>query len=559
MFLLIYFIGYHVPVHSDDYSYLMRGFSFKSQIDQYLNWNGRFLVNYTASIVLNLFKRWVYMAINALFFVALISLITILPNIILQKKLINKRSFVIQWLVFTLYWMSNPNLGQTSFWFVGSVNYLWTLVWASVFFCFFLYLLVNHRQLSAGRAVILFILGFFAGLSTESLGVTVVLFVMCMFPLFWKENKPVLFTGLLSTGIGYAILFFAPGLGVRSESDAFEEWRNLPAYGKLLEHVYNRMPTAFARFYLLYIVTIALLIVVLWIRSGKETDSRVFAFPLIFAVLSFLSILAYIAAPFMPPRSENVCVFFGLLALSFTAAFLVEPEIRKGGFALYALTLFCILYFIPSFIFISHAYKQTKIQAEIRKDLIKNAKKAGESEVTVPDWYFTRLLKSSDKFDTFRPDSMVKYYGMKSFNWRNVGYNYASIRTLSPIKVNKEIRKGLILKNIYVNFDLPFEQTLVFEFNKDLMKYCKKDEKILYLHLFLEGSDQSEESEDYTGVSIGLKNFIHTKNSYFYGKTILTPDIKTLDMIELGLHDNATKTTTMKHRLDFKKYYDRRK
>lgn len=556
IFILIYLIAFFVPVHSDDYGYLMKGFSLKPQIAQYLKWNGRFLVNYTASIVLNLFKRWVYMAINSFFLLVLIILITILPNIIMKKKIINSMSFVILWLIFTLYWLANPNLGQTSFWFVGSVNYLWTLVWAGAFFSSFLYLLVNRRQLNIRNAVILSILGLFAGLSTESLGITVVLFVMCMFPLFWKENKATLFTGLFASGIGYAILFFSPGQAVRSQSDAFEEWRNLPAYGKLLEHIYTRMPIALGRFYLLYNVTIVLLCVVLLFHSEKETDRRLFVFPLLFTLLSFLSILAYIIAPTMPPRGQNVCVFYGLLALSFTVAFLAESKIGKRGIALSAVTLICILYFIPSFLFISHAYRQTKVQAEIRKDIIRKEKKAGNSKVTIPDWYFTRLLKNGDKFDTFRPRNMAKYYNLEALTWKDVGFNYASIRTLPPIKINKKLKDGLILKNIYVAFNLPFEQTLVLEFNRDLREFCDKDEITLFLHLFLEGYDKSEDSADCINLSIDLNNYVQDGNSFFYGKSILTPDISTLDKIELGLHDPDTKTTSVKYNLDFKNYYN---
>lgn len=553
MYILIFSVGYHVPVHSDDYSYIMRGLSFRAQLHQYLRWNGRFLVNYIASIFLNLLKRWQYMAVNAFVFLVLMILITVLPNIIMRKKLINKRSFVILWLVFTVYWLANPNLGQTSFWFVGSVNYLWTLVWAGIFFSFFLYLLINHLKLSTGRAVILSVLGFFAGLSTESLGVTVILFVMCMFPLFWKENKPTLFTGFISTGIGYAILFFSPGLDVRSGSDAFEQWRNLSAFGKFLEHVYNRMPTAFGRFYFMYIVTIVVLIAVLWIRNGKETDGRLFSFPLIFTLLSFLSLFAYIIAPFMPPRSQNVCVFYGLLALSFTAAFLVDPEIRKGGFAVYAVTLFCLLYFIPSFLFVSYAFRQTKVQGEIRESIIQREKAAGKSEVTIPDWYFTRLLKNGDKFDIFRPKSMEEYYKLKTINWRDVEFNYASIQKLSPVNINKELMEGLTLNNVYVNLNPPFEQTLVFEFNKDLRDFCENEEKVLFLHLFPEGSDET------TDVSISLNNSIQYGDTYFYGYTFLTPEIKNLDKIEYGLHDPDTKTTTARFSLDLKQYFNRGK
>ena len=66
IFALIYFVAYQVPFHSDDYSYFQQGLSLDAHIKHYVNWSGRFITDYTSAILLNVFKRPIYMAINSL-------------------------------------------------------------------------------------------------------------------------------------------------------------------------------------------------------------------------------------------------------------------------------------------------------------------------------------------------------------------------------------------------------------------------------------------------------------------------------------------------------------
>ena len=39
MFLMIYYVAYQVPMHSDDYGYAMQGLSFETHLNHYKGWS----------------------------------------------------------------------------------------------------------------------------------------------------------------------------------------------------------------------------------------------------------------------------------------------------------------------------------------------------------------------------------------------------------------------------------------------------------------------------------------------------------------------------------------
>ncbi|SEI97937.1 hypothetical protein SAMN05216514_10747 [Kandleria vitulina] len=549
-FALVYFVAYQVPLLSDDYSYFLKGLSLHAHIDHYLNWSGRFITDYTSSFLLNVFKSPIYMALNSLVLIVVIMMISILPNIVRKEKKITRCSSIIFWIIFMLYWVSNPNLGQTSFWLVGSANYLWTLMWASIYFVYFLSLLVNDTKTGIRQYVALSVLGIFAGLSNEALGISVVLFTISMFFMFWKEKKQSLIVGLLSSGIGYAIMYFAPGNYARLTNEAFAGWRDLSNVDKVLTHIFERMSVALGGFYIVYLVLILMLIAVLWVRNGDKIDEKSYIFSFIFCVLSVCSIAVFVAAPFMPPRGENTSLYFALLAVSFVANILIDTKTRKRFIPLSALAAVCGVYFVFSYAFVSYAYIQTNTQSVIREGIIKDAKNSGNDTAIIPDWYFTRLAKDSDKFDMFRSGAMPTYYGLNNIEWKNINFNYAVIKNAKPINVNKKLKNGLTLTNIYAKFNAPFEQTIVFEFDNSLMNFVQKGDTILYIHLKIDGREM------FVNADLDLNDFVQIGDKYYYGKTMLTPRINKLSSIDFGFYNPSTKTTSANYTLNFKKYYN---
>src|SRR5699024_726742 len=128
VFMLVYLCALLIPFHSDDYSYFQQGLSVQTRIEHYFNWSGRLMTGFTSSYLLNLFSRPFYIAINSVVLLLVFMSISLLTHIIVQKPS-NHASVVMTFgMVFMAYWVGNPSLGQTSFWIVGSANYLWPLM-----------------------------------------------------------------------------------------------------------------------------------------------------------------------------------------------------------------------------------------------------------------------------------------------------------------------------------------------------------------------------------------------------------------------------------------------
>lgn len=550
IFALIDRVAMQVPMHSDDYAYYLKGLTPSVHIAHYLNWSGRFIADYTSSILMNLFSRPVYMALNSFAFLAISIMVTLLPGVVRKEELIVSNSFIILWIIFIMYWSGNPNIGETSFWLVGSANYLWPLLWAGAYLLFILYFLSRNREISASQLIILALLGGGAGLSNESLGFCMAFFSLCLFALYWKEkkNRKTLFAGLLSTSIGYALLLFAPGNYARLSNDKYAQWHSMSLMERAFEHVYTRMTKAFKGFFLLYIVMIFMLIVILLIQKERVDNIQLVVFALGFAALSVCALFVFVVSPTMPRRSENTALFFTLLSLSFIADILMRSKPKISAFPLGCVVLIGMVFFAPSYMLIEHAYRQIMVQSQIREDMILDAKAEGSDTVMIPDWYFTRLLKNTDKIDTFRSSIMCDYYGMKEIEWGNIDYNYAAIRTGHPLHVAQPFKDDVTLENIYTKLNPPYENTVVLEFDHCVADYAEAGEKKLYIHLFLEGQ------EEFVNADVSIDDFMKIGNKYYYGFTCQTPDLRKLYWIDTGLYNSKAHTRSAAISIDLTQY-----
>ena len=560
IFFLIYAPAYHIPMHSDDFIFTLRGISLKALLNHYLNWEGRLIGDYTASLLLCLFTKPVYMAINSLVFLIVVINISLIPSLLQGKSLINNYSSFFLWIAFLLYWLCNPNLGQTSFWLVGSAIYLWPLMWLGLYLlCLFTLLKDCFLKTYHGRCTKVFllcILGFFAGLSNEATGATTVFLTLVLFFIYHKGfvftlngfsfnhvskstdgRRQIILTGLLSSLAGFLILVLAPGNFIRLAS-SFPGWQSTPFATKVMFHILWRVPDAVAKFWLAFIIVSVITLFLSYIMDKEYNKLRlpcfvisvilfaisaisVFSFEkmkynssvcisllivfLIFALLSFFynlsllykakrfinfsnvsvafifftaalfSIFVFVASPYWPPRALNTFNFFIVL----TIIVLMNAVLAKAGKSKY-LVYFIFLFIIPCFMFsyarFTYAAVQTDIQAEIRDQIILQAKAGGKDKAQIPDWYFTKLAKNDDKFDLWQSTYIQEYYGIKRIVSKPVHFNYAVLKTKRPLIDNFQIANNHKIRLFYNDsssfFDVP---CLVFELEKPEHINCEEE------------------------------------------------------------------------------------
>ena len=539
IYITIYMVALQVPMHADDYDYYHIGLSLKSHIKHYLNWSGRFIVDYTSSILLNCFNRPIYMAINSLVLLIVIVLASVIPSVVLENKLINRNTKYILWLNYMLYWISNPNLGETSFWLVGSSNYLWTLMWAGLYILYLLHSIKTESE--RYRSYKLFLLGIFAGLSNEGIGSTIVILTIVILLSAPKDKRKVALTGLVATSIGCALLVLSPGNSERLEH--FNDWSSLTLFEKVLTHVTNRVPDALSMFYYVYIVMIISLIFALCFKLYNDSMNQSCRYSILFILSAFCSVLVFVVSPIMPGRTLNAFLFFMLLSSSFI---LNAFNGSKKSILAYCCVLgICAIPFILSYRYMLYAYKQTNIQSKIREDIIQEAKANNETEAVIPDWYFTHLAKESDRFSSYRSTEMPGYYGLDDITWQDTIFNYAILTRVEPVSVNMRMDDDLMLENIYTEFNAPYEQTIVFEFNKGLDKYVQNGDTVLFVHLRVKDRDR------FVNADIPLQYDIVIGDKHLYGKTIFTPNLSKLERIDFGIYDTNTKKNIAKYSIDF--------
>lgn len=551
IYILIYSVALNIPFHSDDYGYFSQGLSLENRINHYLSWSGRLITDFTSSYLLNLFSFTVYSAINSLVFVVFLVVVSLLPRVVFKDKNYNNKSALTLWLLFITYWLSNPNLGQTSFWLVGSANYLWPLMWASFYIYNIFYLLSNNVEKNIKSVLLIWFLGIFAGLSNEAMGVSIVFFSFLLLVIYIK-NRFYATHGFLASLFGFLVLYLSPGNYKRLEHPAFQQWSEKNLFEKVSEHIFFRFPEAISNygfaFFVLWLIAAIFCLTLLTKEKVDDCYKRKLLFPTLFFGLSILSVLVFVKSPAMPLRSLNTGLYFIIVGLSFLIYFEVKKLPKIGSILISIVIGFCLLFFIPSYIWFYIAIDNTSKQSQVRENIILESKLSGNSVVEIPDWYFTRLLKPQDKFDTYRSDAMPNYYGVKEIIWTPVSFDYSVLLNDKSIKVNQKLFDELELSSIYSYKEFGAAgNKLIFEFTDSLLNYIEDGDDILYMHLY------KKNEAGFVNADIEIKVFDKIGRKYYYIVDLNGLEIDDVSQVNFGFYNSQNKENSASFGFDFGK------
>lgn len=457
IYALTAFISFHIPMNSDDYAYALRNLSLSSAIGHYMGWSGRLLSDFISTSLLTLFPRPVCLAINALvlpsmtFFMAKAAAVAggrrVSPSVVV--------------FIFLLYFLANPSLGQTTFWIVGSANYLWTNMFISAFVALSLWLQQKQERISSWLIIIFFMMSILAGCSNENTSIVVV--VISVFIFLIEKNKKLALIGVVGNVIGAAILLLSPGNTERAKT--VSEWYDTPMVARIFTHFSERLPEVMGSYWQVYIAIIVLLIAAL--MSGVS-NRRLQLYCLIFIISAFLANIAFAFSPGMPERAWNGGFCFMIMATAFAASMAFGVPGKTAKTINITLYLSVIVYFLITYIFYFTSVSAIKHQTEIREMLIEKAKHDGKESVDIPDYYFPPVMHKGPSLDTFNSQFMSKFYRI---NINVVGvkfFDYSRAFLEKPIIINSPVLDGLMLKNIWLfKEQVWIKNYIIYEFNKD--------------------------------------------------------------------------------------------
>ncbi len=482
IYILILFPSLHTPMQSDDYSYFLKGVTFENTYNHYMLWSGRLITDFTSSLLLKHLPYVAYEIINSLALLLLCIFISIIPARI--SSLDKKYSSITLWVVFSLYWIANPSLGQTSFWIVGSANYLWTILWASAYILYVLHINYDKKNTSYLSCFLIAFLGFFAGCSNENTSISIVLF--SAFVVFYeKKHKLINTTGLLFVTIGAAIMLLAPGNYERKK--LFTEWYDKPTLEQLKIHLFDRGPDILASYIHVYVVLIAFIFII--VIFNKKINKKSWVYLFLFISLSFFSNIILAKAPYAAGRNLNTGLFFLLPSISILSYEIFSEKINK--FTITPL-LYIASFFSLSYLLFTNMMTQAKTQFEIQMEILDKQKTNGLKTIQLPDWFFTKTMKELDRFDAFRSDATRYYYNVDSIHWIPVSFNYAIIKTAKKIDINKEIKNNVFIYSIYGYKTASFKNRVTIETSNSLSNLFHNNHENTILRINKENGDYIE-------------------------------------------------------------------
>lgn len=398
-------VNWLTPISSDDFGRELDSMQPAAILSRYTHWSGRLVADILATLVLRLGQH-IADIINSLFLVALIWIIATLAAKLLDKKY-NSPDYKVILLVFFLYWICNPKLGHTTFWIVGAANYLWTNAFNFGFILAFLLALQSNQKISTAKIILISILGLLGGCSNEN--TALVSLILCIYLLYTHKDKhlqgklPIIW--LIAFSIGTTILLLAPGNFARMHIPSNMEWYNEPFWWRVWYHLIRRVPDSMMKYWEAYIV---LFIGLYAIKLPKNAKKNI----LVFVIMALATNLALFSAPAFPKRALQGGYIYILVAVAIMFSCTKQVKSANKLKLVNIVLILCCLQWLVSFTLISRAFYGTTLQHEVRTNIIKDSIKKGDKYIAIPEFYFTTLLRSRDKFDIFfSGSSMARYYG----------------------------------------------------------------------------------------------------------------------------------------------------
>lgn len=518
---LVAYVIYLTPMQSDDYSYYNMGLGLEAHIRHYNGWSGRFVADYISSLLLHLPNQFLRSLIIASVAVAMIFIISQLPALVLNQTY-SIRSFLI---LFAIYWVMNPALGQTLFWVVGSANYLFTNFLIVLYLYAFTYYVKDLRNRVSFISLLL--LSILVGFSSEN--TTWIIFLFSLTSSFYvskqKGDKKIWFSFFL-VATSFSLMLFSPGNAVRAGHSAFEAFYAQSFLERALNFIVYTYPTALARKSPLLITAIFLFA----ISIKNKMPSNIKNVVLLLFGLSLLSSMSMVMAPGFAPRALSGPILFMLLGISFLFHYLFNlKKIEYYSIIFKGIVLMISLFFISSYVLISYSYQHLAKQALLREQEIVSAKLAEQKELILPNYYYPSSLRRRDAPDEYISSlAVAKYYGFSNAQIVEVGFDFSILITEHPSWIAE---KNPVFAEIYAkSFGLFGSQGTTFAFVSNIA--WNEPHHLVHFRILLKNGEVIEMSHSLVTVTLQGKSVLG------FQADVKKENIKRIDMLFLNKEYN---------------------
>lgn len=280
------------------------------------------------------------------------------------------------------------------------------------------------------------LLALFAGCTNENLALALLAALIIAIIYRWVVAGRMERAALLSLSlllVGSMLLIAAPGNLERLMHPSFAIWRHMSFADKFRLHLLERLPLAFEKLALAYLLVAAGFIFCL---SKKKL--RVFIVdktpsPLSMAIfMAWISLVAnavMVFSLYFSPRSMTTSFIFLLFATSF-----IVCHMSASGYAdlVGRLSVSLVISAIATYYPVLSAYRSIDNQTAIRMSILGDPNNRARGIAAIPEFFFKSIPRASYMFDSYANlPVMEKFYGYKSISAYSVDFDYSVIKTRS--------------------------------------------------------------------------------------------------------------------------------
>lgn len=417
LFLTAFLFNYWTPYAADDYSYMYNLGNgeritsifqiFPSLAVHYMQYgNGRIVSHFFVMLFL-MVPKIIFDVLNAFLFVFFIAFVL---RITAGKK---SFSILLLFAVPTLFWLYMPAYGQIFLWLDGSINYMWSYLFALIFLSVYITLLRGKSLLKQTWKLILFcVFTLLFGNYSENVSFSVIFtgFILLCITMYGQKSFRKLFIYVLPIvcgALGYLILLLSP-----SGSAKFSENLSLPL-------IFKNAVEIFTEYYNTCRIPLIFFFVLLGIALYYKLDKKEILIALAFLFISVIASGMLVIASYLPERSlANGIVFLiiGIVQLLQLLRSNTRLECVSLCVCIYLIVGSLMSYWEGSY----DIYRVHKEQA-VRDTTIESAVSAGDTVIGVPIITSTTKycckyglldMNGEDSDDPFPNAYIAKYYGL---------------------------------------------------------------------------------------------------------------------------------------------------
>lgn len=416
-FIMVFIYQYLTPNMSDDVIYYDKVAQAGSFFDLFAQEYEHYIAHTGRSIAHIILRIFLYTD-NKILFDIVAAVVFVLISVLIYLNVDHRKKYDIRIYaaIAVLLWLFDPTIANSVFWETGACNYMFTGCIMLGFITLFRKYAAKDKN-SIGAAIGMFFFGLFAGWCNENTSGGVILFVMIMIFVKWRENKnfskvrPWMVSGFAGSVIGFLILILSPGNFSRAEITDEAHTGLLALMARFLKITLN-----IKNYYLVLVLVFIVIAIAIFYRGGKGALLQKVPGMALFGFLFLATCYALIAVPDSQLRTYYGAGLFLMTAIAMGIGWVANEGFKEDLVQIIATSVVTVFGILLIFTYIEEGANLARIKREFDErdayltEMAKGEEKVIEAPMLRPEWE-TRFSMAYDSDIT-----------EDKFFWLNISY-----------------------------------------------------------------------------------------------------------------------------------------